>query len=209
MTARGGYGMLARMRDLERQLGDVARLLDGVGDLPPLDVTFTDVPDDGPCVIIATPHQLPLAEQRLAVDQIAQRVGSVPAVGEVLMGRYGASVRGQWADTVIVACTNAAPQLPGTAALPPRSTTTRETARVLRSLTAWARAAEPLLHELVITDSSRSHRVLAVVTADQDAHSLMEGLVTDTDSLGHRPGRRYRALLPTGHSLSVSVDSLR
>ncbi|MER5550019.1 hypothetical protein ABT072_48455 [Streptomyces sp. NPDC002589] len=54
-----------------------------------------------------------MAEQRLAVDLFAMRVGSVPKVAEVSMGRFGASVRGQWAGTVIVAVTDAAPHPPG------------------------------------------------------------------------------------------------
>lgn len=198
------------MRDLARQLDDVARLLEDVGPLPPLGITFADDPGDGsPYAVIATPHHLPLAEQRLAVDQIAMRVGSVPKVAEVMMGRFGASVRGQWAGTVIVAVTNAAPHLPGMLALPPRSTTTQETADVLRSLAGWAQTAEPYLLDLVINDLSRSHSVHAIVTDDHNAHRLLEGLVPDTDSPGHRPGRRYRALLPTGHVLYVTVDSIR
>ncbi|MFF9074639.1 hypothetical protein ACF1A9_20385 [Streptomyces sp. NPDC014872] len=100
------------MRDLERQLVDVAELLDDVGSLPPLAITFACDREEGPYVIVATPHQLPLADQRLAVDQIAARVEAVPKVGEVLTGRYGASVRGRWAHTVVVAVTNAAPISP-------------------------------------------------------------------------------------------------
>ncbi|MEU0215571.1 hypothetical protein ABZ281_10790 [Streptomyces sp. NPDC006265] len=197
------------MRDLMRQLGDVARLLDDVGLLPPLEITFAHDPDDGPYVIVATPHQLELADQRLAVDQIATRIGAVPKVGEVLRGRYGASVRGRWANTLIVAVTNAAPQLSGMPDLPIRTTTTRETADLLRSLIAWAPRRQQHMDELVVKDRSRAHAVHAIVTADDAAQSLLEGLVPDTDSVGHRPGRRYRALLPTGHALSVSVDSLR
>ncbi|MCX4681529.1 hypothetical protein OG413_40735 [Streptomyces sp. NBC_01433] len=201
--------MLSHMRNLMRQLGDVARLLDDVGPLPPLEITFTHDPDDGPYVIVATPHQLELADQRLAVDQIATRIQSVPKVGEVLTGRYGASVRGRWADTLIVAVTNAAPHLPGMPELPRRTTTTLETADLLRSLTAWAPQLQQHMDELVVRDHSRAHAVHATVTDDDAAQSLMEGLVPDTDSIWHQPGRRYRALLPTGHALSVSVDSLR
>ncbi|MFJ8752131.1 hypothetical protein ACIREO_22785 [Streptomyces sp. NPDC102441] len=197
------------MRDLERQLVDVAELLDDVGPLPPLAITFARDREEGPYVIIATPHQLPLADQRLAVDQIAARVQAVPKVSEVLTGRYGASARGRWADTVVVAVTNAAPQLPGMPALPERTTTTRETADTLRSLTAWAKKTESNMDELVVTDHSRSHTVHVIVEDDHAAQGVLEGLVPDTDSRVHRPGRRYRALLPTGHSLSVSVDHIR
>ncbi|WP_159056598.1 hypothetical protein [Streptomyces yokosukanensis] len=198
------------MRDLTRQLEDVARLLDEVGPLPPLKITFTHDPDDGPYVIVATPHQLKLADQRLAVDRIAARVQAVTKVGEVFRGHYGASAHGWWADTLIVAVTNAAPQMPGMPALPQqRTTTTCETAGVLRSLTTWAQKAEPYMDELEVRDHSLRHSVHVFVTADQAAQSVMEGLVPDTDSIWHRPGRRYRALLPTGQSLSVSVDSMR
>ncbi|WP_141698518.1 hypothetical protein [Streptomyces lushanensis] len=92
--------------------------------------------------------------------------------------------------------------------LPQRTTATLETADVLRSLTAWAQKAEPHMDELVVTDHSRSHTVRVIVTNDHAAQSLMEDLVPDTGSLWHRPGRCYRALLPTGHSLSVNVVSI-
>ncbi|EGX61848.1 hypothetical protein ACF065_27670 [Streptomyces sp. NPDC015232] len=197
------------MRDLVRQLEDVARLLDDVGSLPPLSITFTCDGDGGPYVILETPNQLPLADQRMAVDQIAARVHAVPKVGEVLMGRYGASARGRWEDTLVVAVTNAAPHVPGMPALPERTTTTQETAGALRALTAWAGTTESHMDELVVTDQSRSHTVHVITENDHAAHSLLEGLIPDTESRWHRPGRRYRALLPTGHSLSVTVDPIR
>lgn len=196
------------MQDLVRQMEDVARLLEDAEELPPLAITFARDRDEGPYVIIATPHQLPLADQRLAVDRIAARVHAVPQVGEVLTGRYGASARGRWADTVVVAVTNAAPHLPGMRVLPERTTTTRETANTLKSLTAWAQKAESHMVELVVTDHSLSHTVHVIVEYDHAAQGVLEGLVPDTDSRVHRPGRRYRALLPTGHSLSVTVDHL-
>ncbi|MFJ4972703.1 hypothetical protein [Streptomyces sp. NPDC088755] len=192
------------MGDLAQQLQDVARLLDDVGAMPPLGITFVRE-EDPPYVILATPHQLPLADQRLAVDQIAARISAVPAVHEVLAGRYGASVRGQWETTVVIAVTNAAPHLPGTPDLPERTTTTRDTAKALRSLTGWAAQAGPDVDELVVTDQSRRHTVHAAVPDDDAAHRVLDGLVPDADYLSHRPGRRYRSLLPTGHLLSVSV----
>lgn len=198
-----------RMRDLVRQLEDVARLLDDVGSLPPLSVTFTHDRDEGPYVILETPHQLPLADQRLAVDQIAARVHAVPKVGEVLSGRYGASARGQWDDTTVVAVTNAAPHIPGMPTLPERTTTTRETADALRALTAWVGTTEAHMDELVVSGHSRSHTVHAFTEDDDAAQNLLEGLIPDTDSRAHRPGRRYRALLPTGHSLTVTVAPAR
>ncbi|WP_141698517.1 hypothetical protein [Streptomyces lushanensis] len=97
MTVCSGYGLLFRMRNLVRQLEDVARLLDDVGPLPPLTITFTHDPDDGPYAIVATPNQLKFADQRLAADQVAARLQVVLKVGEVLTGRYGAWVRGRWA----------------------------------------------------------------------------------------------------------------
>ncbi|MEW2498519.1 hypothetical protein AB0942_34055 [Streptomyces nodosus] len=187
----------------------MAELLEDVGSLPPLAITFACDREEGPYVIVATPHQLPLADQRLAVDRIAARVEAVPKVGEVLTGRYGASARGRWADTVVVAVTNAAPHLPGMPALPGRTTTTRETADTLRSLTEWVKKTESHMDELVVTDHSGSHTVHVIVEDDHAAQGVLEGLVLDTDTRVHRPGRRYRALLPTGHSLSVSVDRIR
>ncbi|MFF9074638.1 hypothetical protein ACF1A9_20380 [Streptomyces sp. NPDC014872] len=65
------------------------------------------------------------------------------------------------------------------------------------------------MDELVVTDHRRSHTVHVIVEDDHAAHGVLEGLISDTDSRVHRPGRRYRALLPTGHSLSVSVDHIR
>ncbi|WP_282695225.1 hypothetical protein [Streptomyces sp. CC208A] len=196
------------MGDLSQQIQDVARLLDVVGTLPPLSVTFARH-EDSPYVLLATPHQLPLADQRLAVDRIAARIRAVPTVHEVLAGRFGVSVKGPWESTVIVAVTNAAPQLPGVPDLPDRATTTSGTAEVLRSLAEWAEWAEPDVDELTVKDLSRTHSVYATVLDDAAAQRLLEDLVPDAGYVLHRPGRRYRSLLPTGHLFHVSVDSQR
>ncbi|GLX22473.1 hypothetical protein Slala01_61170 [Streptomyces lavendulae subsp. lavendulae] len=186
----------------------MSRLLDQVGTMPPLAITFVE-DEDPPLVILATPHQLPLADQRLAVDRIAELITAVPRVHEVLSGRYGASVRGQWEDTVVIAITNAAehlPGLPGHPDLPKRTTTTQGTADALRSLAEWGATVERDVDELVVTDQGRRHTVRTTVADEDAAQRVLHGLVVDADHNQLRPGRRYRALLPTGHLLSVSVD---
>lgn len=209
MTEASDYGRLCTMGDFAPQLQDVALLLDEVGSLPPLTITFTH-DEDSPYAILATPHQLPVADQRVAVDRIAARVGAVPAVGEVLFGRYGASVRGQWKNTIIIAITNAAPQhLPNYPDLPERTTTTSDTAEALRALAKWAGKAAQDAYELEVRDLSRHHTVHATVSDDSAAQHVLDGLVPDTGYVLHKPGRRYRSLLPTGHLLSVSVHPKR
>lgn len=183
----------------------MARLLDDVGALPPLVITFVR-DEDPPYVILATLHQLTLADQRLAVDQIAARLGCLPKVHEVLAGRYGASVRGRWESTFIIVVTNAAPPMPGTPDLPERTTATSDIADTLRSLADWAGKTAQDVNELVVTEHSRTCTVHAMVADDAAAQRVLDGLVPDDDFALRRPGRRYRSLLPTGHLLSVTVD---
>ncbi|WP_326812367.1 hypothetical protein OIE62_07225 [Streptomyces scopuliridis] len=195
------------MGDIAQQFQEVALLLDEVGALPPLSITFAR-DESSPYVLLATPHQLPLAEGRLAVDQIAALTGAVPAVGEVLFGRYAAWVRGQWANTVIIAATGAA-HLPGISDFPERTTTTSDTAQTLRALVKWVGTAAPDVGHLVVADLSRCHSVYAMVPDDSAAQRVLNGLVPDAGYVLHRPGRRYRSRLPTGHLLTISVDPKR
>lgn len=70
---------------------------------------------------------------------------------------------------------------------------------MLRAVVPWARSIEAHVHTLAVYDLSTRHSVAVDVT---DSEAVLAGLVRDEPR-----GRARRALLPTGHSLSVRVIS--
>lgn len=152
-----------------------------------------------PLIRLHTPYQLTVADQRSAIDRVADVLGEVPLLQPAFTGRHGASVRGIRDGVKIVAVTNAA--IPDSV-LPQRTTTTRSTITVLRAVVPWARSIEAHVHTLAVYDLSTRHSVAVDVTDSEAAQAVLAGLVRDEPR-----GRARRALLPTGHSLSVRVIS--
>ncbi|UIX34453.1 hypothetical protein [Streptomyces sp. GQFP] len=183
---------------LIQQLETAAHILGSAGDLVQVHVVCEL--GEQPFVRLHTPHQLAVADQRSAVDRVAAVLGEVPLLQPVFTGRHGASVRGVREGVEIVAVTNAA--IPDSV-LPQRTTTTHGTIAVLRAVVPWACNVEAHVHTLAVHDLSTRYSVAVDVTDGEAAEAVLAGLVRDKPR-----GRARRALLPTGHSLTVRVISL-
>ncbi|MEU5138139.1 hypothetical protein [Streptomyces californicus] len=183
-----------QMRVLGRQLLTTATLLEEAGVTAPL--TITCHCEEGPSVELLASDRLSIADQRTVVDRVAALLGAIPSVKRLFGEQYAVFCEGYRDGFLIIASTHSGTPRP--AVLEPASDSS-DTAAFLRSILSWATA--PRIQTLVVRETAGSHAVTAWCANARDAEAALAGLVPETQQ-----GRGIRALLPTGHPVTVRVS---
>ncbi|MFI1929256.1 hypothetical protein [Streptomyces sp. NPDC020330] len=180
---------------LDQQLRTIAALLEeaDVTAAP----TITCHCDGDLSIELLASDMLPLADQRSMVDRIAAALGAIPSVKPLFENQYAVVCEGYRDGLLIIASTHAGTPRP---AAPQPTTASSGTVTFIHSILSWAQNVAPVIQSLVVRGTSGSHGLTVGVASAKDAEAVVAGLVPEAPR-----GRRLRALLPTGHPVTVWV----
>ena len=191
---------------LTRLMEVTAALLDKAGRLERLTVAFHK---DENYILIETPAFEAIGPHRSTIDRIAELLGSQAALKPVTGDTYSYTVQGSVKGVPVLAMALTPPGITIGRHQDVRATSTPQTVTMIRALIPWAAVSLDLsnVRSLVIHDHGRhltAQLLIAAPKGHEDAADAFAGILPskiERRGIGHNG----YALLPTGHTLSIST----